>query len=64
MIQGGVKVTSLGGGKDAKRRKAETLHVAAEEIMSMTPAQKQEFLTRRKLMQKKDAEEYERKRDP
>lgn len=60
----GVKVTSLGGTKDAKRRKAEKLHVAAEEIMSMTPAQKQEFLAKRKQLQKRETEDYEKRRDP
>jgi hypothetical protein len=36
----------------------------AEELMSMTPAQKQEFLTRRKLQQKREADEHSQRRDP
>ena len=41
-----------------------SIHPTAEEIMSMTPAQKQDFLARRKMIQKKETEEYESRRDP
>lgn len=36
----------------------------AQDIMDMTPAQKNEFLSRRKLQQKKEAEIEAAKRDP
>lgn len=51
-------VTSLGGGA-AKKKKTPPV-----DIMSMTPAEKQDYLSKRKLQHKKEDEEYANKKDP